>query len=83
MKNRIWIELPELVELDWRIDLKELHYSKVVNNYNTFFYIIFTNDKVKVICRDLRFMNERQELTEYRELDLFTQVERMMGEINI
>ena len=33
MQNKVWIELPELVELGWKKDMRELLYHKQINSY--------------------------------------------------
>ena len=68
--QKIWIELPELVELGWKKDLRELYYHKQLNMYQGIF-IYFTTDKVIVKA-------PYETIEELREEDLVGQIERIL-----
>lgn len=68
--QKIWIELPELVELGWKKDLRALCYHKQINMYQGIF-IYFTTDKIIVKA-------PYDTLEELREDDLVGQIERML-----
>ena len=68
--QKVWIELPELVELGWKKDLEYLYYHKQINMYQGIF-IYFTNDKIIV---ETPYVT----VEEFREEDLVGQIERML-----
>ena len=75
MQNKVWIELPELVELGWKKDMRELLYHKQINSYQGIF-IYFTIDKVIVKV-------PYESIEELRENDLVWQIDRILSGIEI
>ena len=75
MQNKVWIELPELVELGWKKDMRELLYHKQINSYQGIF-IYFTIDKVIVKV-------PYESIEELRENDLVGQIDRILSGIEI
>ena len=75
MQNKVWIELPELVELGWKKYMRELLYHKQINNYQGIF-IYFTIDKVIVKA-------PYESIEELRENDLVGQIDRILSGIVI
>ena len=75
MQNKVWIELPELVELGWKKDMIELLYHKQINSYQGIF-IYFTIDKVIVKV-------PYESIEELRENDLVGQIDRILSGIEI
>ena len=75
MQNKVWIELPELVELGWKKDMRELLYHKQINSYQGIF-IYFTIDKVIVKVH-------YESIEELRENDLVWQIDRILSGIEI
>ena len=73
--QKVWIELPELVELGWKKDLKNLYYHKQINMYSGIF-IQFSTDKIKI---EWCYGN----VEELREEDLVGQIERMISGIEV
>ena len=73
--QKVWIELPELVELGWKRDLKELYYHKQINMYSGIF-IQFSTDKIRIEWH-------YDYVEQYREEDLVGQIERMMSGIEV
>ena len=73
--QKIWIELPELVELGWKKDLRDLCYYRQISKYNGVF-ITFTVDKIILETPLLTFEQMREE-------DLVGQIERMMEGIEV
>ena len=50
MQNKVWIELPELVELGWKKDMRELLYHKQINSYQgIFIYFTIDNGSVRTL----------------------------------
>ena len=74
MQN-IWIELPELVELGWKKNLRDLYYHKQINNYQGII-VEFMDDKVGIYT-------SYKYLEEVREEDLVGQIERMLSGIDV
>lgn len=75
MQNKVWIELPEFVELGWKKDMRELLYHKQINSYQGIF-IYFTIDKVIVKV-------PYESIEELRENDLVWQIDRILSGIEI
>ena len=75
MQNKVWIELPELVELGWKKDMREFLYHKQINSYQGIF-IYFTIDKVIVKV-------PYESIEELRENDLVGQIDRILSGIEI
>ena len=75
MQNKVWIELPELVELGCKKDIRELIYHKQINSYQGIF-IYFTIDKVIVKV-------PYESIEELRENDLVGQIDRILSGIEI
>lgn len=73
--QKVWIELPELVELGWKKDLKNLYYHKQINMYSGIF-IQFSTDKIRVEWY-------YDYIERYREEDLVGQIEEMMSGIEV
>ena len=73
--QKVWIELPELVELGWNRDLRDLCYHRQINSYQGVF-ITFTVDKIKIEWH-------YDYVEQYREEDLVGQIERMMSWIDV
>ena len=75
MQNKVWIELPEFVELGWKKDMRELLYHKQINSYQGIF-IYFTIDKVIVKV-------PYESIEELRENDLVWQIDIILSGIEI
>ena len=73
--QKIWIELPELVELGWKKNVKELYYHKQINMYSGIF-IQFSADTGRSAWH-------YDYVEQYREEDLVEQIERMMSGIEV
>ena len=73
--QKVWIELPELVELGWKRDLRDLCYHRQINKYNGVI-ITFTVDKIRIEWH-------YDYVEQYREEDLVGQIERMMSGIEV
>ena len=73
--QKVWIELPELIELGWKRDLRDLCYHRQINSYQGVI-ITFSTDKIRIEwCYDY--------VEGYREEDLVEQIERMMSGIEV
>ena len=73
--QKVWIELPELVELGWKRDLRDLCYHRQINKYSGIF-IQFSTDKIRIEWH-------YDYVEQYREEDLVGQIERMMSGIEV
>ena len=73
--QKVWIELPELVELGWNKNMKELYYHKQINMYSGIF-IQFSADTVRIEWH-------YDYVEQYREEDLVEQIERIMSGIEV
>ena len=73
--QKIWIELPELVELGWKKDLRDLCYHKQINSYCGIF-VTFSVDKIRIEWH-------YDYVEAYREEDLVEQIEKMMSGIEV
>ena len=73
--QKVWIELPELVELGWKKSVKELYYHKQINMYSGIF-IQFSTDKIRIEWH-------YDYVEQYREEDLVEQIERIMSGIGV
>ena len=73
--QKVWIELPELVELGWKRDLRDLCYHRQINRYQGVF-ITFTIDKIRIEWH-------YDYVEQYREEDLVEQIERIMSGIGV
>ena len=73
--QKVWIELPELVELGWKRDLRDLCYHKQINSYQGII-ITFSTDTIRIAWH-------YDYVEQYREEDLVGQIERMMSEVDV
>lgn len=73
--QKVWIELPELVEFGWKKNLKNLYYHKQINMYSGIF-ITFSTDKIRI---EWYYGNVEED----REEDLVRQIERMLSGIEV
>lgn len=73
--RKVWIELPELVDLGWKKDLKNLYYHKQINMYSGIF-ITFSTDKIRI---EGCYGNVEED----REEDLVGQIEKMLSGLEV
>ena len=73
--QKVWIELPELVELGWKRDLRDMFYHRQINRYQGII-ITFSTDKIRIEWH-------YDYVEQYREEDLVGQIERMMSGIDV